>query len=493
MGAHEPTRSRPAFRAASITLAGLAVATAFALVAEGFYHEDDIEHVLIARDAWGSVDKMLHWWGRPGFTIPAMFADRLLGVTGCRLLSVAMTGLAAWLAYRIARRIAGEDPVAGRYVWLAPALLWVQPLVVTLAQTTLTETPALLGLTAAVWLGLSRRRVAACAVMSLVFVTRLETLALGPLVGAAVVAARWRETGSFVRAVLAGETVAAALALVWAPTAWVVSAVVLDVEPESSPLVLLHRGHTDAYGTGGWHHMPLRWVEAAGVGVLLLAVAGVARLGRRAILPAANALALLTLHAVLYRYGLFASGGYARFLVPASGVVAALAAAGVGPVRARSRLALGALVLLIGVQGVGTIRPLILLARPPAALADTENLEVGPWVLWRPLSPGALVEETLLAAVVDDIPAGTPILSNRGFVRCRRPEAVRVGREDAIRRWLEAAPGTRFVRGLPRGRPGDTGVDDPGLAETLERLGRVVDERHAGPFRVRVHERSSAE
>jgi hypothetical protein len=76
MGAHEPTRSRPAFRAASITLAGLAVATAFALVAEGFYHEDDIEHVLIARDAWGSVDKMLHWWGRPGFTIPAMFADR---------------------------------------------------------------------------------------------------------------------------------------------------------------------------------------------------------------------------------------------------------------------------------------------------------------------------------------------------------------------------------------------------------------------------------
>jgi hypothetical protein len=153
-----------------------------------------------------------------------------------------MTGLAAWLAYRIARRIAGEDPVAGRYVWLAPALLWVQPLVVTLAQTTLTETPALLGLTAAVWLGLSRRRVAACAVMSLVFVTRLETLALGPLVGAAVVAARWRETGSFVRAVLAGETVAAALALVWAPTAWVVSAVVLDVEPESSPLVLLPPG-----------------------------------------------------------------------------------------------------------------------------------------------------------------------------------------------------------------------------------------------------------
>ena len=87
-----------------LTLLGLGVALLFAWIADDFYHEDDICHYLLVHDGWQDADAALHYWARPGFTLPMMVADRVGGLRGCRVLSALLTGLTAWLAWGIARR-----------------------------------------------------------------------------------------------------------------------------------------------------------------------------------------------------------------------------------------------------------------------------------------------------------------------------------------------------------------------------------------------------
>lgn len=62
--------------------------------------------------------------------------------------------------------------------------------------------------------------------------------------------------------------------------------------------------------------------------MLTAAVVGALHLRRRAWFITAVVFSLLALHAVLFRFRLFATGGYARFMVPAAALVAVLAAGG---------------------------------------------------------------------------------------------------------------------------------------------------------------------
>ena len=311
--------------AIALTLAGLAVAISLAAASDGVYQDDDICHYLYARDSWHSRDALLDWWAKPGYNIPTMLVAHLFGVPGCRVFSALMTAGTAYLAYRIARRTLGCTPAAA----LAPALVWVQPLVMTLACTTLTETPAALYLSLGVWLLMRGNRIWACTAFSLLFVTRFEAMVLAPIPAAAIVCeALRRKQWRIGPAMRTGWLWACAGAMVWAPVLYIVVTGVAEVSKEASVLHMLSRQYVQTYGKGAWHHYIAIWPEAIGVGALSLTVAGAVSAGRRAALVSAMTFGLVAVHAVLFANGLFASGGYSRFLVPVSGLAGALAACG---------------------------------------------------------------------------------------------------------------------------------------------------------------------
>lgn len=321
-----------------LTLAGFVVAFGLASRSDGFYHDDDITHFLFARDAWANPGAMWHWWSRPGYNVPTMFVARFFGVFGCRVFSALQTAAVAFVAYLIARRLGRAVGLPDYAAALAPALVWVQPMLMTLAYTTLTETPAALYLTLAVWLYLRGNRVWACAVLSPMFITRYETMALAPILAGAVIYDALRaRTWRIGRAVLTPWAWACVAAMLWAPAAQVVASIIAKLPPGDSILHMFGRQYSPGYGRGAWNHFLIRWVLAAGGGTLALAAAGAVRLGRRGWLVTALTGGLVVVHTLLYRYGLFGSGGYERFLVPVAGLVGALAATGLGAAWHRAR------------------------------------------------------------------------------------------------------------------------------------------------------------
>ncbi len=332
--------SRHHLAALVLTLAGLAVSLLLAGASDGFYHDDDIGHYIFARDSWE--DPAIRWdmWSRPGYNLPVMPVVRYLGMFGCRAFSALQTAGVAFLAYLIARRITKGDPEARRLALLAPVLVWVQPLVMTLSFTTLTETPAALYLALGVWLYLRGNRVWACIAMSALFVTRYELAVLAPVVGLALLTDADRASGgSWRRTLLTPWLWGGLAAMLWAPAVYAIAAAGVDLRPEASPFHIFGDHYTAEYGRGDFLHMLRRWPIASGIGVLALAAGGAVRSGRRAWLPTAVCTVAIAMHSFVYWRGAFASGGYERFLVPLAGPVAALAAVGVAAMfRPRGRV-----------------------------------------------------------------------------------------------------------------------------------------------------------
>ncbi|MFW6065768.1 MAG: hypothetical protein ACOC9S_03020 [Planctomycetota bacterium] len=344
--------------AAVLTLLGLVVSLSLTAASDGFYQDDDACHYLFARASWQDAGTALHWWARPGHNIPMMFAARLGGLPACRVLSAIMTALTAWLAWCIARRILGDTAAAAA----APLLVWVQPLVMTLSLTTLTETPAALYLALGTWLLLRGNVVLSATVWSLLFLTRLEALTLAPLfAGSFVWQMRVSVRGSLGGALKSPRLWAAAGLLLWAPVVYALAAAMVDVPPEGDPLLIFLRSYDTQYGTGALYHYPAVWPMAAGFGVLVAAVVGMFHLQRRALFVTAVVLSLLALHVVLFRFGLFATGGYARFMVPAAGLLAVPAAGGLralwsatrGKTASAASALFGAWLVLSGIVAAG--------------------------------------------------------------------------------------------------------------------------------------------
>jgi hypothetical protein len=328
--------------ALGVTLAGLAVAIVLCIASDGFYHDDDITHYAFAAQGWSNIGTLFNWWGRPGLTIPMAPVAHWFGLLGCRIFSSLMTAATAYLAYLIARRILASLPRGAYLAALAPALVWLQPLTMTLAATTLTETPAGLYLTLGVWLFMRGNKIAGPIVTSFAFISRFEILTLAPIMWAmaayeALKQSNWKPSSLL-------KTWPCALGLLAAPIAYAIAAIILEhiktstggviLSPSASPLHMFDNPYkgADEYGTGGWSHFLIQWVMAAGPGILGLAVAGALCFARKAIVPTLLALQLVAAETVLYHYGLFASGGYARFLVPIGGLTAAAAAAGLAAV-----------------------------------------------------------------------------------------------------------------------------------------------------------------
>ena len=343
-----------------LTLLGLLWALWMGWASTGFYQDDDITHLNMARWGWqGNVLYLWHSWGRPGFTVPAALAWGLGGTLGVRWMSALMTVVAVWCAYRIARRM-GSLPLAGGKAWwvLVPMLIWLQPMLMRLALTCLTETPALMCLSVAVWLLLRGNLIWASIALSPAFLARYELVSILPIWGLLVYAqyARMRSVG-WKTLWWRVRPLVACLLTVWAITLYAGVDWWYQMPLGYSPRTMFIRQYTGEYGWGPWWWFALRWVaEGAGGGIAVLALAGMFVLVYtwyqeiRTALPGARGQALRTLwtnegywrggvclvlvvwliflHSFLYNNGMFESGGYARFLVPNGGFTAILAAWG---------------------------------------------------------------------------------------------------------------------------------------------------------------------
>jgi len=392
------TRSLTAF---VLTVTGAAMTGACAIAnPESLHHFDDLTHYLFAKWAWIWPTYLIDEWGRPGFTV-LYFLPAGLSWTACRLLSTALTAASAWLAFRIAER-------AGlRSAWAVIPLCYAQPLFFQLAQTTLTETPLAFYLTLAVYLAQRGRWSWSAAFISLATVTRHEAAVFVPLWMVLACRSRhWLEAGSAQSAIRNPQSAIEAAPpatggqrylgcdlaglwrlwpLLWAPV--VVNITALAVHMVPGVVRLFEPKPSSMYGQGGWLTFFSRSMEAFGPAVMVLAIVGAFKLARvpRGRIVVACAVAYFTTHTAIRALGLFNSGGYARFLVPISPLVAIIALAGwsrlrsaeAGDRRTANFLAAGAMILL----WLAMERQLALYAARLDEAAELPAIVVGVWAV----------------------------------------------------------------------------------------------------------------
>lgn len=299
-------------RAAWLCAAGLLITAFFGWTSpDGLYHFDDLTHFLYAKWSWHWPAYLLNDWGRPGFTalyaLPAKF-----GWPMCRALSAILSAFAAWLAYRIAQR--AEMP----RTWAVVPLCFAQPLYFQLAQTTLTETAHAFYLTAAVYLAQRHRWSLSSALLSLAFVTRHEAAVFLPV----WIFFAWRERVPLWRL----------WPIIWAPLAVNILGPLAGLTPLWQRLASSQS--SGQYGRGGWLTYFCRSMEAFGPAIAVLAIVGLPALTtrRRTALAAASIAVYFAAQTAIRALGLYDSGGYARFLVGISPLVAIAALAGVNNV-----------------------------------------------------------------------------------------------------------------------------------------------------------------
>ncbi len=326
-----------------VVAGGFLLTVALGLWSDGVHHDDDLTHFLMARWAWWFPGYLLHPWGRPGYTIPAALVSWVGGpATGwhlARLLSAVVTAASALLAARLAERLNLRRP------WLAAAFCYLQPLNTLLAATTLTENFVAFYLIAALLLLYDGARPRWAAVLfSLTLVTRHETLVWWPIWAAALA------TGGRGGAT-PGVRLQAVLLSLWAPAA---HHLFFKLVYDRWPLAVLLRPHGSseypATGLLGYLPAALQAIPPAIFGLAL--VGGVVLARRRVYLPAALAGSFLLTHLLIKALGVFASGGYARFMVAVAPLAAVLAAAGAEELRRRLRTLRPATGLWLTLAGV---------------------------------------------------------------------------------------------------------------------------------------------
>lgn len=282
---------------------------------EGVCQDDDLTHFLMARWAAWYPGYLLHIWGRPGATVPtaaiAWLPNEAVAWHLARVLSALMTAAGAWMAARLAAALGLRRP------WLVVLATYAQPLSAVLSYTTLTENFAAFYLITAVFLLQRRRLSAASAVLSLALVTRYETVVFIPVW---LIALAGHRTPRKAR-------LRAGLLCFWAPLAH----------------NLLHRWWFGAWPasiylrpTGSTEYLPAGWLayipdalHAITPALSCLAVLGaLAMIRRRKLLIPALAVLFFATHLAIKAVGLYASGGYGRFMVTIAPLIAILAAAG---------------------------------------------------------------------------------------------------------------------------------------------------------------------
>lgn len=303
-------------------MAAFLLAVVLGLLSNGVHHDDDLTHFLMAR--WSAVypEYLLNFWARPGFTAPmsviAWIGSPPTAWHVCRVASAVVTLGATLLAIRVAARI-GVRPL-----WAVALACVLQPMATVLSYTTLVENFASLYIIAAVALLLGSRPVLASAVFSLAFVTRYDTLVLLPIWWLAIWFGRFQSPRG---AMSAARRLGAMAISLWASA---LHLGLLTVLLGAKPWVYFATpgGSTDYAPAGPLVYVP-QLILAIPPVILAMAIVGGGRLASAGkwLVPAMAGTFILA-HVVLRARGMYASGGFARFLVAVAPLVAICAAAG---------------------------------------------------------------------------------------------------------------------------------------------------------------------
>lgn len=291
-------------------------------LSDGVHHDDDLTHFLMARWSVTFPEYLLNFWARPGFTLPmstiAWIGSPQTAWHVCRIASSLVTLAATLLAIRVAGRL-GVRPL-----WAVALACVLQPISTLLAYTTLVENFASLYVIAGVALLLSSRLTLASAVFSMAFVTRYDTLIFLPIWWLALWFARPAATR---RPAGSPPRLAACAVALWAPALHqLLLMVVLGAKPWlafASP-----SGSTDYTPAGPLVYVPQLLLAVPPVILALAMVGGVRMAANGKWLVPALAGAFITAHVILRARGMYASGGFARFIVTVGPLVAICAAAG---------------------------------------------------------------------------------------------------------------------------------------------------------------------
>lgn len=274
---------------------------------DGIFHYDDLTHYLYAKWSWQIPAYLLDDWGRPGFTI-LYFLPAKISWTACRVWSAILSGAAAWFGFRSAQQL------GIRGAWAVVLLTFLQPLFFQLSETTLTETALAFYFTLAVYLALCGRWTISSFILSLCFVTRHESIIFLPL---------WVGLALF-----RGVPIVRLLPTLWAPIALNIATWASNL---SIPIVrMLEPKPNTQYGEGSLFGFFARALVAWGPGITVLAMTGFVDVIRRrgGLLVAGSIVAYFGAHTIIRVFGLFASGGYSRFLVPVAPLISICAVAG---------------------------------------------------------------------------------------------------------------------------------------------------------------------
>ncbi len=300
-----PPHERGPTRSIVLWLVPFAVlSAALVFVFPDSYQQDGGHHYLGARWALEHPRHLVDVWGRPLFT--ALYAlPARLGYPAAKLLTVAVSLATAWHAARLAHAYGLRRPS------LAVPLLFLQPSFLLICSDTMTEPLFALLLAVALRLRHAGRVSAALWVAGSLPLVRPEGFFVGILWGLFTLVDR-----------RAGSTImgraAAALRLAGGAAAWWLAALAITRDPLFIPKNWPSNWAASfTYGTGPlWHYWNIRNDIWAGPMLVLFLVGFVALVrARRASLAMASVAVVAGLHSVFFRYGMFGSAGYARYLV----------------------------------------------------------------------------------------------------------------------------------------------------------------------------------
>jgi hypothetical protein len=266
--------------------------------------DDEIGHFVIARDVWTHPALLLNAWGRVGNT--ALFAiPAAIGLEAARAFALAMSAATVLVTTQVARVI------GVRALALVPAFLWFQPWFHLYGNAVLAEVPFTLVMVAACWAALAEREVVASLLFGSLPLIRHEGLVVLGLWMAFVLVRR-----RFLPLALSALPLLVYQALF---------AVVYSKAPFS---MYFHTTPTTSYGHGGWLHYLVPLGRNIGPPIALLAVAGfvIGRRNRRLLMLAAPYALYGLAEVVIFRFGLFGSGGDLRYMLPLAPVAAVGAA-----------------------------------------------------------------------------------------------------------------------------------------------------------------------
>jgi len=268
--------------------------------------QDEIGHFLISRNAWHYPELILDVWGRPVNTVLYMLPS-IWGINAARAFSTLLAALTVLLTTKVAQRSGVQ------LLFLVPVFLWFQPWFNALSYTVITEVPFSLLLVLAVYLWLTGREAAGAVTIGLLPLVRHEGIVL--VLAWCLYALYKRDWKAILISV--SPFILYNLVYYMAFQRWAAS-------------IFLNPRPTAIYGSGSWLHFVQPVINNVGrplVGLSLLGLIPVLRLKEKILGFALYALYFLT-HVIIYRFGLYGSGGYDLFLLPLAPLFAVTATLG---------------------------------------------------------------------------------------------------------------------------------------------------------------------